>query len=301
MTRPAHTQQTIDLAACSGCGTCADLCPAHVFEVVEEGGEKRARRVPVFADGCQRCGHCVAACPSGAIAVEGIRPEDLFPLGPDRLDADDVQRFLERRRSVRVFRDEPVPRAALERIVAMVALAPMAYTPHKLDLTVVATPAAMAAARPDYLALYEGLLGAWRRRLTRFFIRRALPPDERTGLSEHVMPTLGPRLEAMRAGRWDTITRGAPAMILFHSRPDEGACSHDAYIAASWALLAAHALGLGATIIDLVPPAVNRSPALRRRMGLPAAHVVHAAVILGRPRYRFLRGLRRALPGVHWV
>jgi ferredoxin len=295
------TQHTVDLAACSGCGACADVCPAHVFEVVEEDGEQRARRAAAFADGCQRCGHCLAVCPTGALAVEGIRPEDLFPLAPSRLEADDLERLLERRRSVRAFRDEPVPREVLERIVAMVALAPMSYAPHKLSLTVVASPGAMAAARADYAALYEGLARAWRRRVMRWFIRRELSPDGFTGLAEHVMPTLGARLAGMRAGRWDTITRGAPAMILFHSRPDAGGCTRDAPIAAGWALLAAHALGLGATMIDLVPPAVNRSPALRRRLGLPAGQVVHAAVVLGRPRYRFLRGIRRALPAVRWV
>ncbi len=300
MTRPA-TQHAVDPAACSGCGACAEVCPAHVFELVEEGGAKRARRVARFAADCQRCGHCLAACPTGALAVEGIAPEALFPLAPSRLAADELERFLERRRSVRAFRDEPVPREALERIVAMIALAPMAYTPPKLALTVVENPAVLAAARPELVALYEGLLGAWRRRVQRFFLRRALTPDADTALTEHVLPTLAPRLEAMRAGRWDTITRGAPAMILFHSPPAAGACTRDAPIAAGWALLAAHALGLGATMIDLVPPAVNHSAALRRRLEIPAGHVVHAAVIVGRPRYRVLRGIRRALPAVRWV
>jgi nitroreductase/ferredoxin len=301
MSEYGTTQHTIDAATCSGCGTCADLCPAHVFEVVEQGGKKLARRVPAFGDGCMRCGHCMAACPTASVTVEGIAPEDLYPLPPERPDADAFQRFLERRRSVRAFQDVPVPRPLLERIVAMVALAPMGYTPHKLDVTVVERRETMARALPGMVALYQKLLGAWRNRLLRWLISRELAPDLLHALATHVMPTLAPRLEGTRAGRWDTITRGAPAMLLFHSRPDAGDSSEDARVAAAYALLAAHALGLGATMIGLVPPAVEKSPEVRRILGIPEGHRVHTAVIVGIPRYRFLRGIRRSLPAVHWA
>lgn len=272
-----------------------------MFEVGEEGGKKRAVAVAVFANACIRCGHCVAACPTGAVAVEGIAPEDVFPLPPGRPDADTLERLLERRRSVRAFREEPVPRAVLERLVAMVALAPMGYTPHKLDVTVVERPETMRDALPPMVALYDELVRAWRRPLLRWFVSRTLAPDARHALASHVLPTLAARLEGTRAGRWDTITRGAPAMLLFHSLPDAGNASEDAHVAAAWALLAADALGLGATVIGLVPPAVEKSPELRRLFGIPAAHRVHAAVIVGFPRYRFLRGIRRRWPAVHWV
>jgi ferredoxin len=294
------TQQTID-ATCNGCGVCADLCPAHVFEIAEEGGKKRARTAPAFADGCMRCGHCAAACPSESISVEGLSPDDFFPLGKGTLGPDELQRFLESRRSVRVFKDRAVPREALERIVAMVALAPMGYTPHKLDVTVVSSRETMARALPGMVALYERMLRAWRNPLLRWGIRRELPPDELTGLRDHVIPTLPARLAGMREGRWDTITRGAPAMLLFHSLPEAGVSSVDARIAGAYALLAAHALGLGATMIDLVPPAVNRSAEVREIFEIPRGHKVHAAVVVGVPRHRFHRGIRRALPAVRWV
>lgn len=301
MSDSAHTRHDLDPSACSGCGSCADVCPAHVLDVEERDGKKRAVAVPAFAGACMRCGHCMAVCPTGAIAVEGIAPEDLFPLPPERPDPDAFQRLLERRRSVRAFRDEPVPRALLERLVAMVALAPMGYTPHKLDVTVVERPETMRRALPAMVALYEKLVRAWRSPVGRWIVSRKLAPDARRALATHVLPTMPARLEGTRAGRWDTITRGAPAMLLFHALPDAGNASEDARIAAAWALLGAHALGLGATMVGLVPPAVEKTPELRRLFGIPAAHRVHAAVIVGFPRYRFLRGVRRRLPAVHWA
>jgi ferredoxin len=300
MTRPA-TRQTVDAGACSGCGVCADVCPAHVYEVVEEAGRRRVRVAPLAAAACIRCAHCMAACPRDAVAVEGIAPAALYPLPRERPDPEAFQRLLERRRSVRAFKDRPVARALLERIVAMVALAPMGYTPHKLDVTVVQRRETIAAALPGMMAVYDGLRRGWRIPPVRWLIRRALGPDGFRALAEHVLPTLAPRLAAMREGRFDSITRGAPAMLLFHAPPDAGNSSEDARIAAAWALLAAHALGLGATMLGLVPPAVERSPEVRRLFGIPAGHRVHTAVVVGHPRYRYLRGIRRALPAVRWV
>jgi ferredoxin len=297
------TELAVDPATCSGCGTCAELCPAHAIEIAArpEDGRKRAQAAPELADGCMRCGQCMAACPTDSIAVEGIPRQDLFPLTKEPLDPDAFQAMLESRRSVRVFKDEPVPPEALERIVSMVALAPMAYTPHKLDVTVVASPEAMRQAAPAMAEVYQGLVRAWRSRISRWFIRRELPPDELTALREHVMPTLPQRLEGMRTGRWDTITRGAPAMLLFHAAPEAGGSAADGRIAGTYALLAAHALGLGATMLDLVPPAVDHSPQVRAIFRIPEGHRVRAAVVVGVPRYRFHKGIRRRLPAVRWV
>lgn len=295
------TGHTVDLATCSGCGTCADICPPHALELVEEGGKKHARSAPGLADGCMRCGQCMAACPTDSISVEGISREDLFPLPKAAPDPDAFQRMLESRRAVRVFKDEPVPREALERIVAMTALAPMSYTPHKLEVTVVGSPETMRRAATAMATLYQGLARAWRSPISRWFIRRELPPDELTGLRDHVMPTLPLRLEGMRRGRWDTITRGAPAMLLFHARPEAGGSVADARIAGTYALLAAHALGLGATMLDLVPPAVDHSPEVRALLRIPEGHKVRAAVVVGVPRYRFRKGIRRRFPAVRWI
>jgi ferredoxin len=296
-----RTEHAVDPATCSGCGTCADLCPAHAVEVAVIDGKKRARSAPAFADGCIRCGQCVAACPTDSISVEGFSRQVLFPLPEGAAGPDAFQALLASRRSVRVFKDRPVPRELLERIVSMVALAPMGYTPPKLDVTVVSSRDAVARALAPMVALYENLLRAWRNPLLRWGIRRELAPDEVTGLRDHVLPTLPPRLEGTRSGQWDTITRGAPAMLLFHSRPDAGNASADARVAGTYALLAAHALGLGATMIDLVPAAVNHSAEVRACFQVPKEHVVHVAVVLGFPRYRFHHGIRRSFPAVRWV
>ncbi|HOB17285.1 MAG TPA: 4Fe-4S binding protein [Candidatus Methanoculleus thermohydrogenotrophicum] len=53
----------IDLELCTGCETCADVCPAAAIRM-EEG------KAEVDPGLCVDCGTCVDECPSGAIHLE---------------------------------------------------------------------------------------------------------------------------------------------------------------------------------------------------------------------------------------
>jgi len=48
---------------CDGCGTCVDVCPVEVFEVVEE---KSTVKNP---NECLACRACEVQCPNSAIEI----------------------------------------------------------------------------------------------------------------------------------------------------------------------------------------------------------------------------------------
>ena len=52
--------------------------------------------------------------------------------------------------------------------------------------------------------------------------------------------------------------------------------------------------GLGATIIDLVAPAAEQNPELRRLFRIPENNEVLAAMVTGYPKYRFQKSIRRS-------
>jgi len=54
----------VDLEKCTGCGTCADVCPNEVFEIMDEKSQV-AR-----PDDCTACEQCVMECPEEAITLE---------------------------------------------------------------------------------------------------------------------------------------------------------------------------------------------------------------------------------------
>jgi len=53
----------VDKDKCDGCGTCADVCPVEVFEIVEE---KSTVKNP---DECLVCRACEVQCPNAAIEI----------------------------------------------------------------------------------------------------------------------------------------------------------------------------------------------------------------------------------------
>jgi Fe-S-cluster-containing hydrogenase component 2 len=62
---------TIDITKCTGCGTCAGICPQRAIRVLNN-------LAMVDRGLCVECGRCVSVCPSGAIVLES--PVRLVPL-----------------------------------------------------------------------------------------------------------------------------------------------------------------------------------------------------------------------------
>jgi len=70
------------------------------------------------------------------------------------------------------------------------------------------------------------------------------------------------------------ITWDAPSLMLFHADKSAESYSVDACIALIYAFLSTHALGLGATVSGLLPPAVNHTRELKKMLNIPEDHRV---------------------------
>ena len=59
---------TVDIARCSGCGSCARDCPCGGLEVerLEGGGV----HIVIHYDRCANCGLCEASCRTGAVYMD---------------------------------------------------------------------------------------------------------------------------------------------------------------------------------------------------------------------------------------
>jgi Fe-S-cluster-containing hydrogenase component 2 len=52
----------VDLEKCTGCGTCADVCPVEAIKVEKD-------KAKVNEEECVECGTCVEECPEGALSL----------------------------------------------------------------------------------------------------------------------------------------------------------------------------------------------------------------------------------------
>ena len=96
--------------------------------------------------------------------------------------------------------------------------------------------------------------------------------------------------------------RARRSVRTFSDRPVDRSVNMYATIVATYAMLAAHSLGLGATMIDIVPPVLNNiDHDLRRSYGIPDENIIVTSLILGHPKYKYRRSVQRQLRSARYL
>ena len=129
----AEQLHVVNLETCTGDGICAEICPEDILEMVDE----KAATVENRAGACILCGQCVAVCPTESLAMPKLRMEDFHRLGRMPFGYEEFFDFLRSRRSVRTFKDKPVERGVIEKILDAAATAPMGFPPHSTEVIVI--------------------------------------------------------------------------------------------------------------------------------------------------------------------
>jgi ferredoxin len=290
---------TVNDETCKKCGLCSEVCPNKIIKK-NDSGEISFRQDRIQF--CFQCGQCMAICPTESIHVEGLS------YSKDFVDIPEIESFeklffnmILTRRAVRNFKDQPVPRELLEKIVQAIAFAPPGFPPIKTEIVVVQDTTLIRKALPHMIDVFDFLVKAMANPMMRLIIKRRVGREKFNLLLHHLIPLMRNRLPELKMGVEDTITRNAPAMILFHANRNSENYREDIYVALTYGFLAAHALGLGGSAMDIIPPPIERNKELRKMFLIPDTNEVVASMILGYPRYRYQRAIKRELKGVTWI
>ena len=127
----------VDTELCRKDGICAKVCPIQIIDGnVGEYPSMSLHKVRV----CIGCGQCMAFCPANACSAPGLSSQDSRPLRRDQLpSAEQVEELVFSRRSVRNFKNKPVPRELLHRILDGARFAPTAKNTQELRWIVLET------------------------------------------------------------------------------------------------------------------------------------------------------------------
>jgi nitroreductase len=271
------------------------------METVGTGAEKRTTISEERYALCMRCGQCVAVCPTDSITIDGLEPEGFRPFEQVELDSKQMLNLMRRRRSVRRYRDRPVPREVLDRIIEAAHLAPTGNAGRSVGAIIIDRPEKLEQLSELTCQLYAKLDKALRNPIARLFVRRKVGKSRLKTLTEFVMPGVRWYMRWRREGKGDEITRESPALILFHSRVDVPVADENCLIAATFAMFMAETLGVGSYFNGLIGPAVDQSPALRALLDLPPDHGVYACLALGYGKYTYRTSIPRALQEVRYL
>ena len=264
----------IDPARCRRDGVCVATCPLGLITMTDAGPVV----APADARFCVECGHCVAICPTGALAHRA--QTTVAPLPEDwRSRPETVTALLQGRRSIRVYRQKPVDRDTLARVVDLARFAPSGVNRQPVR----------------WLILYEreqvhrlaGAVIEWMRTA----VAARSPAAERFGL--------GRLVTGWDAGR-DMICRDAPHLIAAYASQQEPTAPTACLIALTHLEIAALPFGLGTCWAGYVMMAAAQSPAVAAALDVPAGHGMHGAMLIGYPRFDYQRVPARRPADIRW-
>lgn len=268
----------VDERKCRRDAICVRSCPLGIIELREE------KLVPTPAEGadklCIACGHCVAVCPYGAMSLDVMDSGDCPPRQREwDLSAGQAEHVLRSRRSIRVYREEPVDTAALEKLIDIARYAPSGHNTQPVRWIVVGDP--------ENARRMASMTADWMRS-----VLKENPGRGRAMLLD--------RIVAAWEGGEDRICRSAPHLVFAHGEEGNPTLPSACTIALAYLELAAPPLGLGACWAGYLHLAALSWPPLMEALNLPGGHACMGAMMVGRPRYRYHRLPLRNEPDITW-
>jgi len=291
----------IDKEKCKACGICGIICPRHIPETLKKGDQKTTVLSEERIHLCMECGHCVAVCPNFAIHVDKLSGENFDSIPEINLTENQLLNLMKHRRSVRRYKDKPVPRDVLNRILEATHLAPTGTSNRATGVIVIDTPEMLNTLSERFYTLYSDLEKALKNPIARFIIKRRVGKETVSTLQNFVMPGMHWYIKWYTSGQSNEILRDCPVLILFYSPVFEPMASENCLIAAFHTVLMAEVLGVGTCFNDLIPPVCNRDAEIKKILSLPEGCEVYASITAGYPKYKFQRTIPRRLAEVRYL
>ncbi len=134
---------------------------------------------------------------------------------------------------------------------------------------------------------------------TSYMIKRKKGQETFNTIKNHLYPIS--KLENYKLKFGDRITRDAPAILIFHAEKGAEEHTNNSLIYATYSILTAHSLGLGATMIGIVPVAINKVTEVREIFQIPKENEAIMSVIIGYPKYKYKRTIKRRNQKIEWI
>lgn len=285
---------SIDYETCSKCGICVEICPVQVIE--KNSSDVSFKKD--FIHLCLACGQCMAICPTKSIYSKGLDYEkDFFEFSKNN----DFFSLIESRRSIRKFIPKAVEKEKIEKILYAISQAPHGDKNQHVEISVINSREKIMEALPLICKFYDDMERWLANPFMHYGLKILIPKDMFNTLKNFILPHIKKGMYRNFSYDYDCITRGAHTLLIFHAPIDSEEHKEDSLIFVTYATIAAHSLGLGSTIIGLIPPAINKIDKLKKIFEIPLKNEVVSSIIFGYPKFEFKRGIKRNLKKIIWI
>ena len=222
----------------------------------------------------------MAVCPTGALARYDMTPMDCSETRKDLvINPFQAEQFLRSRRSIRKFKDRPVEREKLDKLIQIAGYAPFAHNARPVHFLVIADT----------------------REVKRFasliidFLKLMIKQAPALAASNNF-----PRVVQLWEKGDDPLFGNAPHLIVTYAPESSLMAQIDCALAVGYAELAAPSLGLGMTWSGFGMAAAASSPSFKEALELPENHKCFGMMMVGYPKVQFARMPVRKTPPVNW-
>ncbi len=252
---------------CKGIKLCATVCPyGFIWDTPKNCAPIVKKDLSHY---CIDCGHCDAICPSGAVKLASLETAAVKFDKKEKISPDQASQFLKTRRSVRVFKDTPIPEQQLKSLMDITRWIPTASNKQQVKYLIYNSRDAI-----EKLA-----------QLTIDFIKSA-------NVSKQIV-------QQWEKGN-DIVLRNAPHLIVVLGEKEYFWGPAEAGIALTYLELFAHANGFGTCWAGFFTRAANHYPPLTKALDLPDNHTVCGGIMVGYPVFKPHRIPFRKQPDIIW-
>jgi nitroreductase/NAD-dependent dihydropyrimidine dehydrogenase PreA subunit len=263
--------------SCIKCGTCAANCPRRLIDFSPKEFPKQG----ILAESiCTKCGHCVIVCPTGSLIHREMPVETCSPLKEElKISAEQCEYLLRGRRSIRVFKNQPVPRDVIVRLIEIARYAPTGHNRQDVEWSIIDDK--------EKLDSLEEIGLDWMR-----WMIKNQPPQASTFDMEVMLKQA--EIEKSR------LLRGAPVLIITHAPTDSPMGAASCTIALTFLDLIAKSQGLGCCWGGMISLSVNAFPPMRDALPVPEGQKAFGYMMLGYPKFTYRKLPFRKPPVITW-
>jgi len=287
----------IDHDKCKKCKLCIEVCPVNIIGIDENG---LVNFIHEREEICLECGQCMAICSTNAVKISKYSYEtDFYELPTEGFNFPEYKDFVSTRRSVRNFKDKPVEKETIKQLLEVLQYAPYGAEPNKVEISIINNRKKIEEILPLTEKFLDDIINWVDNPIVSRIIKLKKGMETYNTLKNHLYPMS--KLGNYKLKYGDRITRGAPALMVFHAEKGAEEHTHNALIYATYVMFAIHSMGLGATINGIVPAAINKVYKIRKVFNIPDDHEAVISIICGYTKYKYNKVVKRESKKINWI